>query len=253
MPSSKLSFVAIQAALKAGSILEKAFGTPFTFSAKSRVQDIVTEFDKAAEKSILESIRAYFPDHAILAEESGSLPGKESDYLWIIDPLDGTTNFSRSVPLFCVSIACSYKGDILVSCIYVPMTKELFIAEKGLGAYLNGQRLSVSKETEIKTALLVTGFPYNAEEIPGCMDIFKKMFMQGAQIRDLGSAAIDLAYLAAGRFDAYWCHNLSPWDIAGGKLLVEEAGGIVTTLDSSPIPHASPSSILATNGHLKLF
>lgn len=248
----KLSFVATQAALKAGSLLEKGFGSAFKSSTKSRIQDIVTEYDHAAEKAILESIRKHFPKHSILAEESGALDGEESDYLWLIDPLDGTTNFSHNVPLFAVSIACSHQGTLLSSCIFVPMTEELFIAEKGLGAYLNGQRLKVSAIKDPRTSLVVTGLPYAAEEDLSCLDPFRSVVSKGCQMRDFGSAAINLAYLAAGRLEAYFCHYLAPWDIAAGRLLVEEAGGTVTTLDKKPIPLEKPSSLLATNGFLEL-
>lgn len=247
---SKITFVALQAALRAGNLLKKGFGTDFKIESKTRENDLVTEFDKKAEALIFECIKSFFPEHAFLAEESGKSENS-SPYLWIIDPLDGTTNFSHNVPLFAVSIAALHKEEIVSSVIYLPMLEELFIAEKEEGAYLNGKRLKVSTQSDLKRSLLVTGFPYNIEENPlSCIESVSLALRRGYQLRDLGSACIDLAYVAAGRFELLWNAGLQPWDIAAGKLLVEEAGGLVTDQRGSPLNPLLRNPLLASNGIL---
>ncbi len=250
-----LTFVAIQAALQAGELLKKGFGSSFEISSKEKKQDLVTEFDKASERTIIDTILNQFPDHAILAEESGAKKTNSST-LWIIDPLDGTVNFAHNIPVFSVSIAASIEGEVVCGVIYQPIVNELFIAEKGKGAYLNGAALQVSSKSRLDESILATGFPYNVDEDPlHCIEKFGEMTRLGIPIRRLGSAAIDLAYVAAGRFDAYWEVSLRPWDMAAGKLLVEEAGGKVTHYDGSAheifsIPNVYNTTILASNGHL---
>ncbi len=251
MKNKELLKVAIEAAQKAGDLLRQGFGTSFKISKKGGKHNLVTEYDHAAEKMIIQTISEHFPSHGFLAEESGQ--GKKGDVLWIIDPLDGTVNFAHGIPVFSVSIAATQGEEILCGVVYQPITEELFTAEKGNGAYLNGHRLRVTKTTDINDAFLATGFPYNVDQNPlHCIDTFSHMTKKGIPIRRLGSAAIDLAYVAAGRFDAYWEVSLQPWDLAGGKLLVEEAGGKVTDYDGKPRPLLGTGPVLATNGRLKL-
>jgi len=250
-PVSELTVVAVQAALKAGALLRSGFGTAFEISSKNGRHNLVTEYDKGSEQSIIETIHSRFPDHAILAEESGEAIKGNSPVLWIIDPLDGTVNFAHGVPVFSISIAVAIEKQIVCGLVLQPLTQELFIAERGRGAYLNGKKLSVSKADRLDQALLSTGFPYNVDQDPlQCVEKFAKMQLKGVPIRRLGSAALDLSYVAAGRFDAFWEVGLHPWDMAAGKLLVEEAGGSVTHWDGSPHTIYGYQTILATNGWL---
>jgi len=245
---SQLTFVAIQAALKAGTLLKKGFGTSFEINQKEGKQNLVTEYDHASEECIISFIKSHFPDHSFLAEESGSSFAKDGNVLWIIDPLDGTVNFARGLPAFAISIAASIKQNVVSGVIYQPLLNELFVAEKGKGAYLNGLKLQVSHVSKLEEAMLATGFPYNVHENPlHCIDQFTYVLSLGIPIRRFGSAALDLAYVAAGRFDAYWEVSLHPWDMAAGKLLVEEAGGKVTHYDSSKHEVFCHKNILATN------
>jgi myo-inositol-1(or 4)-monophosphatase len=251
MHTSDLTFVATQAALRAGALLRSGFETDFSISAKAGVQNLVTEYDTAAEKLIITEIHKHFPEHSILAEESGSTIKNTNTVVWIIDPLDGTVNFAHGVPVFSVSIAATVEGKVVCGVIYQPMTNELFVAEKNKGAYLNGRKLSVSNTERFENALMSTGFPYNVDKDPlQCIEKFAKIQTQGVPIRRLGSAAIDLAYLAAGRFDTFWEVGLHPWDVAAGKLLIEEAGGTVTAWDGSLHEVIGYHTILATNGRL---
>lgn len=249
---SELTFVAIQAAMNAGSILRSGFGTQFEITAKSGIQNLVTEYDKASEDSIISMILKSFPEHAILAEESGEIQKGESAVEWIIDPLDGTVNFAHNIPLFSISIAALIKKTIVTGVVYQPMTHELFTAEKGKGAFLNGKRIFVSKTSNFESSIMSTGFPYNVDKDPlKCVEKFAQMQLKGVPIRRLGSAAIDMAYVAAGRCDVFWEVGLHPWDIAAGKLLIEEAGGKVTHWDGSPHQIFGYSTMLATNGLLQ--
>lgn len=247
-PNSALTCIAIQAALAAGDLLRQGFGTTFRISAKEGKHNPVTEFDQAAEKLIIDSIHAKFPSHAFLGEESGASHKDPSSVLWIIDPLDGTLNYSRSVPIFVTSIAAYYKGEILCGVIYQPMTQELFVAEKGQGAYLNGKKLSVSTTDHIDNAFCGLGLPVNDPH----RDVtpFARMIKNRNPLRDIGAAALNLAYLAAGRFDAYWIPMLYPWDVAAGQILIEEAGGKVTDHNGKPYDLLSTGALLATNGLL---
>jgi myo-inositol-1(or 4)-monophosphatase len=238
---------AIDAAQKAGKVLKEGFGTDFTISSKSQIHDLVTEYDHKSEAIIIETIRSSFPDHQILTEESGH-HASDGDITWIIDPLDGTVNFAHGIPFFCVSIAAIQGTDILCGVIYSPMTEELFSAEKGGGAYLNGQSYKVTQQTSLLHSFLVTGFPYSVKENPlHCIEHFAHIVGMGIPIRRLGSAALDLAYVAVGRFDGFWEVALQPWDMAAGALLVKEAGGIVIDYSGNDLNVLKSSSIIAGN------
>jgi myo-inositol-1(or 4)-monophosphatase len=248
---SHLCFVATQAALQAGDLLRKGFSTACRVASKEGKQNLVTEFDTASEACILRLIQQHFPTHAFLAEESGASAHTDAPVLWIIDPLDGTVNFAHHVPLFSVSIAACVDGAPVCGVVYQPLLGELFVAVRKEGAYLNGSPLRVSQRASLDDALLVTGFPYNVHENPlHCIDRLSQIIRLGVPVRRLGSAALDLCYVAAGRFDAYWEVSLHPWDLAAGTLIVEEAGGRVTHYDGSPYQLFSHSHILASNSHL---
>lgn len=246
----RIKDTAINAALEAGRILKEGYGTNFEISLKSGKNNLVTEFDHKAENTIIDLIKHDFSRSSFLAEESGYEANDRSDLFWIIDPLDGTVNFAHSVPLFSVSIAAEKDGEIVCGVIYQPMLDELFVATKGGGAFLNGKQLKVSRTTDIERSYLVTGFPYDVDKNPcNCIDLFVSIVQRGIPIRRLGSAALDLAYVAAGRFDGFWEIDLKPWDIAAGILLVKEAGGTITQFNNDD--HSlSSNTILATNGIL---
>lgn len=246
-----LSWIAIQAALRAGDILRQGYGTKIDITFKPGAYNLVTQFDHAAEKAIIQFIRDKFPDHAFLAEESGASACEEAPVLWVIDPLDGTTNFAHNIPLFAVSIGALVKGVVQVGVIYIPMTNELFVAVRGEGAYMNGIHLQVSQTKDFTKSVGATGFPHDiGENTSYYMDRLVSIAQKCRPIRDLGSAAINLAYLAAGRVDFYWIDSLQPWDVAAGKLLVEEAGGKVTHYNGTPHNLDHDSSLLASNGSL---
>ncbi len=248
---SSLALAAIEAAQAAGALLRKGFGSRFATTEKGGgIQNTVTEYDSAAEKLILEFLEQEVPGSSFLAEESGASPAA-SPILWIVDPLDGTVNFAHGIPMFSVSIAAAVNGEVVAGVVYQPLLNELFFAEKGKGAYLNGQSLRVSDIASIEKAILSTGFPYNVAENPlGCIDAFAKIAGTGVPLRRLGSAAIDLCYVAAGRFEAHWEVILQPWDMAAGKLIIEEAGGTVTNYTGQTINPLLPSPVIASNGHL---
>lgn len=252
MDTSKLLLTAIQAALQAGNILRYGYGTTLNVTIKAGdTHNVVTQYDKAAEDAIIKLVRKNFPDHAFLAEESGASTSKifEAPVLWIIDPLDGTMNFVHNIPLFGVSIAAYAENALQVGVVYIPITNELFVAEKGRGAQLNGSPIRVSTTARLNHTIGATGMPYHIDEQAlGHLERFSKIARLGNPIRDLGSAAVDLAYLAAGRFDVYWIPRLQPWDMAAGMLLVEEAGGKVTNYQGEPHPIFPESPMLATNG-----
>ena len=238
---------AIEAARKAGALLKEGFRSQFSVTSKSQYHDLVTEYDLRAEAIILEHIRAQFPMHAILTEESGHHEAI-SDITWVIDPLDGTVNFAHGIPLFCVSIAAIRNNDILIGVIYSPITDELFTAEHGKGAYFNGNPIKVTDITTLTKSFLVTGFPYSVSENPGyCIEHFSHLVSMGIPVRRLGSAALDLAYVASGRFDGFWEVLLQPWDMAAGALLVREAGGIVIDYHGKQLDMHLSSSIIAGN------
>jgi len=239
---------AVQTAREAGRILAERFGRITEVSHKGEI-DLVTEADLASERFIIERIRNYYPRHAILAEESGPSDAGErrSDYVWIVDPLDGTTNYAHGYPVFAVSIALEHQGEILLGVVYDPMRDELFAAERGAGATLNGRRIRVSDVEDLNKAMLCTGFPYDVRERGEFVRHFRNFIMTAQAVRRDGSAALDLAYVASGRFDGFWEEGLNPWDVAAGALLVEEAGGRVTDYQGRPFSiYRAP--VLASNG-----
>ena len=238
--------IAIDAALKGGEVLLSRFGSSNNVSLKG-VINLVTEADIMTEKAVVGVIRERYPDHQIMAEEGVAEEGK-SDYKWIIDPLDGTTNFAHGYPVFSVSIALEVRGEVVAGVVYNPILKELFTAEKGKGAYLGDKRLKVSTTEKLIDSLLSTGFPYvRMTGGPTNLEYFSRAIMNCQEIRRDGSAALDLCYVAAGRFDGFWELMLKPWDDAAGMLMITEAGGRVTDLKGGPYSIYS-EEILATNG-----
>ena len=220
--------IAVKAARRAGAIINRAAQDldALTVSTK-RHNDFVTEVDQAAEQAVIQVLLKAFPDHAILAEESGA-QGK-SDYVWIIDPLDGTTNFIHGFPQYCVSIGLRHKGTLTQAVIYDPGRNELFTATRGHGAYLNDRRMRVSKRAQLDDALIGTGYPFREmAHIDAYLPALRKIMGQTAGVRRAGAAALDLAYVAAGRLDGFWEMGLAPWDMAAGCLLILEAGGLVS-------------------------
>ncbi|MES9957710.1 MAG: inositol monophosphatase family protein [Sedimenticola sp.] len=222
--------IAVRAARSAGSVLTRYFDHVDSLTVTSKgVNDFVTEVDKAAEQAIIETLRKAYPDHAILAEESGSHEG--NDFQWVIDPLDGTTNYLHGIPQFAVSIALKYKGVLDQAVVYDPIKDEMFTASKGSGALLNDRRIRVSDRKGLNGALLGTGFPFRDQtHLDAYLGMFKDLVRDTAGIRRPGSAALDFAYVAAGRFDGFWELGLSEWDFAAGALLVKEAGGTVSDI-----------------------
>lgn len=238
--------VGIAAAYKSAAILNSYFGKIPGVNKKGAI-DLVTVADTESEKVIIQTIRRNFPDHTILAEESGLAEGA-SDFQWIVDPLDGTTNFAHNQGIFANSIAFARQGEVAFGIVLIPASGELFTATAGAGATLNGRPISVSGVSHISESLLVTGFPYEFKSIIGpIMDRFSNCLTASQGVRRLGSAAIDLCFVACGRFEAFWEQQLQPWDTAAGMLIVKEAGGVVTDFDNRPFGmHAK--EILATNG-----
>ncbi len=237
------------AAKEGGKIILEYFDGAFKIDHKDGINNLVTEVDKLAEDKIIKVIRATFPSHSIISEEIGELI-KDSDYEWIIDPIDGTVNFAHGIPICCVSIGLMHKKEMLMGAVFNPMMNEFFFAEKGKGATLNGKPIKVSAKTNFKTAFLVTGFPYNwpdSAEHP--IKVFERMILEGLPVRRLGSAAIDLCWVACGRFDGFWEYNLQAWDVAAGYLMVKEAGGRVTNFDGEKCT-VFEKQTLATNGHI---
>lgn len=237
-------------AAKAGAAeILRFFNNDFKISNKEGVNNLVTEADHASEKAILNVIKSAFPDHQILAEETGEIV-QDSTYKWIIDPIDGTVNFAHGIPLNCVSIAVEKNKEIILACVYNPHLNELFFAERGKGATLNEKPISVSSQTQTLKACLVTGFPYTYINMPnGPLEIFERFIRKGIPVRRLGSAAIDLCWVACGRFDGFYEHKLEPWDSAAGYLIVEEAGGKVTDLAGN-LFSVYQHKLLATNGKI---
>ncbi len=236
-------------ARQAGVILRAGYGQSHTIDSKSHAIDLVTETDRRSEAFLLESIQRRWPDHSILAEESGAHGGDER--LWYVDPLDGTVNFAHGVPIFSVSIAYAEGDGVRLGVVYDPMRDECFAAERGKGAFLNGQPLRVSATASLAQALLVTGFPYDVWENPdNNLDNFARFAVRSHGVRRLGSAALDLCYVAAGRFDGYWEIRLKPWDVAAGGLIAAEAGALVTNLQGGGDYLSPPQSIVAANAAL---
>ena len=227
--------IAVKAARRAASVIQRASNTlDILRPEQKRPNDFVSEVDRASEQTIIDTLREAYPDHAILAEESGASRMGKSEYEWIIDPLDGTTNYLHGYPQYCVSIALSVRGALTLGVIYDPCRNDLFTACRGSGAFLNDRRIRVGKRTMLADCLVATGHPHvNTEKLDLDMAQLKAMIQRTVGVRREGSAALDLAYVACGRTDGYWEMNLNPWDIAAGALLVQEAGGIVTDLDGN--------------------
>jgi myo-inositol-1(or 4)-monophosphatase len=223
--------IAVRAARRAGDLIVRNVDRVPTLGVRSKSRnDFVSEIDQMAERDIIETIRRTHPDHGFLGEESGRSGGDE--FIWIIDPLDGTTNFLHGFPVFAVSLACEYRGRLEHAVVYDPMRQELFTASRGDGAQVDGKRIRVSKQDGLEGALIGTGFPYraNARWIDEYLAMLKAIMQQTAGIRRPGAAALDLAYVAAGRIDGFWEIGLNPWDTAAGTLLITEAGGRIGTL-----------------------
>ena len=241
---------AIETAREAGRVLAERFGRASLEVTHKGDIDLVTESDLAAERLIVERIRSYYPRHGILAEESGTAEhagAATSAYKWIVDPLDGTTNYAHGYPCFCVSIALEYEGELVIGVIYDPTRDEMFAAERGAGATLNGRRIRVSEINDLNEAMLCTGYPYDVRGRDNFVRNFKNFILHAQGVRRDGSAALDLAYVACGRFDGFWEEGLNPWDVAAGVVLIEEAGGRVSRYDGSPF-HIYTPPIMASNG-----
>jgi myo-inositol-1(or 4)-monophosphatase len=245
----ELKQVMLEAAKEAGKIIHHYFEGTFSIENKDSVNNLVTEVDKHSEKKIIEIIKASFPGHSIISEEVGELI-QDSPYQWIIDPIDGTVNFAHGIPICCVSIGLKHKDELLLGVVYNPMMNELFFAEKGKGAYLNDKPIKASNKKDFETACLVTGFPYKwPKTFEHPIRVFERFIMEGLPVRRLGSAAIDLCWVACGRFDGFWEYNLNSWDVAAGYLIVQEAGGRITNFDGEPYSIFDKET-LATNGHI---
>ncbi len=241
-----ISDFAVSIAREAGDFLKEKLREEIHVEYKGEI-NIVTEADRLSEEMLLSKIRSHYPDHDILTEESAGIQ-RGSSCRWIIDPLDGTTNYSHGYPVFCVSVGFEQEGETILGVVYNPMMGELFAAERGKGAFLNGRRIEVSNTRELTRSLLATGFPYDIRENPdNNINYFNVLALRAQAIRRAGAAALDLAYVAAGRFDGFWELKLHPWDTAAGRLLVLEAGGRVTDLFGGEFSLRSPH-VLATNG-----
>lgn len=240
--------VATEAALRAGAIQKARYGTKLEIRHKGEI-DLVTEVDKASEDAILATIRARFPDHDFVTEET-FIERTGSRFVWFIDPLDGTTNFAHAYPFFCSSIALARDGEIVAAAVYDPIKDELFTAERGAGAHMNGRRLRVTPTDDLVQSLLTTGFPYDFKiDLASSLRVFNRFMAHARAIRRDGAAALDLSYLAAGRIDGFWEERLKPWDVMAGGLLVEEAGGRMSRFDGSPMGLSADETV-ASNGAL---
>ncbi len=237
----------IRAATEAGKLIKEFSTREFSISNKEGINNLVTEVDHASETLIMGIIREEYPDHYILTEESGDLP-KDSAYKWIIDPIDGTVNYANGIPLCCVSIGVEKDGEVILGAIYNPFIDEFFLTEKNNGVTLNNKPVKVSRKAVVLESCLVTGFPYtHVDAANGPLEVFSRFIKKGVPIRRLGSAAMDLAWVACGRFDGFFEHSLNAWDSAAGYLMVKEAGGEVTDFDGNPYSPYQPR-IIATNG-----
>lgn len=243
--------IAVRAARKAGNVIARGFSELDRVTVSNKTDnDFVTNIDNEAEAAIISTIRQSYPNHSFIGEEGGNQPGSDTDYVWVIDPLDGTTNFSRGVPHFAVSIALQVKGKMEVAVIYDPIRDELFTAVKGGGAQLNEFKIRAAKKKEMTGSLLATGFPFKSkQDYDAYIGTFGAMFKAGGDIRRAGSAALDLAYVAAGRIDVYWEAGLKPWDIAAGDLIVREAGAMMTDFVGGH-NYFNSGNVVAGNGRL---
>jgi myo-inositol-1(or 4)-monophosphatase len=239
----------IKATLEGSKILQQYFNGSFTVSSKSNINDLVTQADKESEEAIFKVIRETFPDHYLLSEEAGDLK-MDSNIKWIIDPIDGTVNFANGIPICCVSIAVEKDGKMILGAVYNPFINEFFFSERGAGATLNDKKIKVSDKSELLRSCLVTGFPYSYLDTPnGPLQVFEKLIRNNIPVRRLGSAAIDLCWVASGRFDGFYEHNLNAWDSAAGFLILEEAGGKATDFAGNYYSPYQPQ-LLATNGKI---
>lgn len=241
--------IAVRAARAAGNIIQRKMDRVHDLPVNSKGQnDFVTEVDQQAEAVIIQTIRDSYPDHAFLAEESGR--SGDGDYVWIIDPLDGTTNFLHGFPQYAVSIALQHKGKLQQAVVFDPFKNELFTASQGCGAYLNDHRMRVSSRRKLEGALLGTGFPFKEQaRLQMYLDTFSDLFPMTSGIRRAGAAALDLAYVACGRLDGFWEFGLHPWDIAAGVLLIQESGGIVTDMQGGA-DYLNTGDVIGGNGDL---
>jgi myo-inositol-1(or 4)-monophosphatase len=251
LPDPRFLATAIEAVMRAGEAQMARFGSDMRVEKKGTI-DLVTEIDIAIEREFRDMIADRFPDHDVLGEEFGA--GGDSHqapcFCWVFDPIDGTTNYAHGLPIFCASLALEVDGEPIVAAVYDPNRKELFTAERGHGARLNGRMLHVSAAESLIDSLLVTGFHYSVHKDPGkVIEMFAAFIARARAVRRLGSAALDLCYVAAGRFDGFWERQLQPWDVAGGALIVAEAGGRVTTMTGEPYG-SRKGSVLATNGRI---
>lgn len=237
----------LKATEAAAAVLKENFDKAFTISSKSGINDLVTEVDHKSEKVIIDIIKQDFPEHYILSEEVGEM-AQDSLYKWIIDPIDGTINYAHGIPICCVSIGLEIEGRMEMGAVYNPFINEFFFAQRGFGATLNDKIIHVSSKDNVGTSCLVTGFPYTyLDMVNGPLQVFDRLIRKGIPVRRLGSAAIDLCYVAAGRFDGFYEHKLQAWDSAAGFIIVEEAGGKVTDLNNNYYNPYQPG-IVATNG-----
>ncbi|MFD2115382.1 inositol monophosphatase family protein [Paenibacillus yanchengensis] len=258
--SKSFTAVAINCAAKAGEWIATKLGNYAQLEQKSSSQDLVTEVDKGSERLIRKLIATHFPTHAFLGEEgvtAGAAAAiealdavKDQEYVWIVDPIDGTTNFVHGFPFFCVSIALAHHGEVIVGVVYDPIKDELFVAEKGKGAYVHGKLMQVSKEADLNNSLIATGFPADTTHaLPRNMKGLQHLIPQVRNVRVAGSAALHLAYVAAGRLSGFWEIGLNSWDMAAGVLLVKESGGTVTDVSGEPY-HLGVRNVLASNGNI---
>jgi myo-inositol-1(or 4)-monophosphatase len=239
---------AVEIAREAGALTATYFERRVAFETKGEF-DLVTEADRASEKLIVERLRTYFPSHAIVAEEGGGHEGT-SEYRWFVDPLDGTTNFAHSFPMFCVTMGLERAGETIAGVVYDPIRRELFTAERGAGAFLNNHRVRASNIGKVAESLASTGFPSRKRHHNVNIHFYYQLAMASHGVRRTGSAALDLSYVASGRLDFFWEFGLKPWDMAAGALLVQEAGGRVSDMTGAPLSLTASDNILADNGAL---
>jgi len=240
---------AVAASQEAGALLVKYAGAGFHIEYKNPI-NLVTDADRAAEQCVIERIRAHFPTHRFLAEEQGRIEKAQSPYLWIIDPLDGTTNFAHGYPTYCVSIGLEYEGHCVLGAVFDPTRNDLFTAIEHRGAQLNGRPIHVSNTMTLGGSLLVTGFAYDIRETPrNNLDHFSHFALRAQGLRRTGSAALDLCYVAAGRFDGFWEVRLNPWDMAAGSVIVREAGGRLTDFSGKDLSIYG-QELVASNGQI---
>jgi myo-inositol-1(or 4)-monophosphatase len=251
VPSPVYLATAIEAVLRAGDVQMREFGGAVQIGKKGAI-DLVTNIDIEVERGFRATIAERFPDHVVLGEEFVEAGQREAvpHFCWVFDPVDGTTNYAHGLPIFCSSLALEIDGEPVVAAVYDPTRRELFTAERGQGAWLNGRPLRVSSADALIDSLLVTGFPYTVQQDPGeLVGLFGEFLKASRAVRRLGSAALDLCYVAAGRFDAFWEQKLNPWDISAGALLVQEAGGHVTDSNGGAFSSRT-GSIVASNGRI---